>query len=194
MTERNDPPPVLTRDDFLRHGRFAGKLLAFGLTLAIFEFMFLLGNVKANLWERLIMGFSISLMPDLFGIFVGMYLGEMAAKCPTTITAFWRGAFFTWLVALVFSLPIIFAISNTFKNQFHIQWSRDLLIFLACVFASLAAWGSIVSGVAAIYVRDYYQCRRKRWIPQFTLREMLIIFTNMSVILSSLTWLLRPAA
>ena len=54
--------------------------------------------------------------------------------------------------------------------------------------------GSLASDIAAIYVRDYWKVQRKRWIPQLTVNEMIIVFTLVSVIIIALTTLsvLRP--
>jgi hypothetical protein len=182
MPEPINPPPSPTRDDCIRHGRLIGGLVALGLTIVPICLGTLLGNVNANLIQRIIMGFGVSLMPDLLAVLVGLYLGEMAAKCRTINIAFVRGAFYTGLAVVVLVLPFIW-----FNLSYLNVQSSRVWFGLLCFFAPMPAAGSLASGVAAIYVRDYWEFRRKRWIPQFTLKQLFIIFTIASIMISSMT-------
>jgi hypothetical protein len=109
----------------------------------------------------------------------GNHLGGMAAKCTNAINAFWRGAS-SGLIAIALSFPFLLLFS------FIIRSSQDLF-FLLCLYAFLTFSGSLVAGVAAIYIRDYRQFQRKRWIPQFSLQEMFIVFTLISMKIACLT-------
>jgi hypothetical protein len=116
----------------------------------------------------------------------GSLLGKAAAKCQSVKSAFLWGAFLSGptILCLIFILLLPFFIFS------HVdQFTRKDLIPLFFVLTIISAFGSFISGLAAIYVRDYRQFQRKRWIPQFTLQEIFIVFTIISVIISAMTTL-----
>jgi hypothetical protein len=174
-----DPPnPPAPPDSFTLRSRRVGAMLALGLMLASVFLMFVLRSGDAHsLFYRLATGLFLLLMP--LAVAAGNYLGGMAAKCANASNAFWRGAS-SGPIAVALSFPFLLGFS------FIIRSSRDIYVLL-CVYAFLAFSGSLVTGVAAIYVRDYRQFQSKRWIPQFTLQEMFIVFTLISMIIACLT-------
>jgi hypothetical protein len=171
---------MTTPADLVRRGRHVGMIFAPALTIISICLMFLAGNVKANLSDCLTMALGMSPIPALAAVFVGSFLGEMAAKARTARIAFLRGTFYSALIAIASTLP--------FMLSLEIRLSRDTFI-LFCPVASLAALGSLVSGVSAIYVRDYRDFQRKRWLPQFTLQEMFIAFTLAGILFSAVACL-----
>jgi hypothetical protein len=62
---------------------------------------------------------------------------------------------------------------------------RNDIIYMLSLLAIVTSFGALISGISAIYVRDYRNIQRKRLIPQFTLLELFIIFTLLTVIISA---------
>jgi hypothetical protein len=67
------------------------------------------------------------------------------------------------------------------------MYTSGFIILCFIFFAIITASGSLVSGLAAINVRDRRESGRTRLIPQFTLQEIFIVFTIVSVIISAMT-------
>jgi hypothetical protein len=181
MLRRIHPSPSPTGNDFIRRGRRVGAALALGMTFVSFCTISVLGGGSASQNDRLALGFVASLAPALLAAFGGTFLGELATICPTTTSAFVRGAVYPVLVAAVLGVPFL-----PFIALLRIQWSRDAIPLL-CLSVPLPVSGALVAGIAAIYIRDYRESQRKRWIPQITIQEMLIVFTLITVIISAAT-------
>lgn len=117
----------------------------------------------------------------------GSLLGKAGAKCRSVIPAFFWGAFLSCStisgILLVFGLLLL---PLLFFSRIE-GFSCYDLIPISFVLAIISALGSLISGLAAIYVRDYRQFQRKRLIPQFTLLEFFIVFTIISIIVSFVT-------
>jgi hypothetical protein len=162
---------------YSRRGRFIGGVLALLLTVFFPGFVYIAEGWRANVWDMIKVGLSDSLEVALVTVPVGMYLGYKASRYQTTTSAFLQGALISGLIAIIPFIPL-FLITGLISR--HTWFPLSLL-------AIFVTEGALVSGVAAIYVRDYWKFKRKRWLPQFSLREMLICFTLMSVVIAFFT-------
>jgi len=79
-------------------------------------------------------------------------------------------------------LPVL---SVTYFRTLHI-YTVGFYSLCAISFTILTASGAVVAGLAAIVVRDRREFGRARPIPQFTLQEIFIVFTIVSIIISAL--------
>jgi hypothetical protein len=167
-----------------KRGRFIGGVLALMMTMFFNGFVLYIGGKNENYWDQLI---GTILLTSLVTVPFGICLGHMASKCKTTPSAFFRGACGSCLFAFFFFFPAFLAQYADFSKFPFSQHPY----FFSCFLAIFVAQGSLLTGVAAIYVRDYWKFKRKRWIPQFSLREMLICFTLISVVIAFFTVLTR---
>jgi hypothetical protein len=113
---------------------------------------------------------------------IGFFAGREGARCLSVNAAFLRGGILCGLATAI-CLPVL---SFTYFRTLHIYTSG---FYILCVlfFTILTASGALVSGLAAIVVRDRRDSGRNRLIPQFTLQEIFIVFTIVSIIISAMT-------
>ncbi|MCC6127213.1 MAG: hypothetical protein IT426_19805 [Pirellulales bacterium] len=180
-------------DDFIKRGGSAGAAIAFWMTLAVLFLAFLIKcswlvdsirDSKLSLGEKIgvmLIGFSCSMFVALPAAGVGYLMGKSAARCRSANMAFLQGAIFPGAILLGLSITFFLA------SVFQLDYSRSDLTNALGLFAIFTASSSLLFGLVAIYVRDYRQTGRKRPIPQFTLLEMLLVFTIIAVIISAIT-------
>jgi hypothetical protein len=113
---------------------------------------------------------------------IGFFAGREGARCKSVNSAFLWGAILCGLATLV-CFPILFL---TYFRLIRI-YTSGIFILSALFFTILTASGSLVSGMAAIAVRDRRESGRNRLIPQFTLQEIFILFTIASIIISAMS-------
>jgi len=114
----------------------------------------------------------------LLGI-VGYIAGRCGAKCLQTPRAFLSGGLLLGIASGVgFSAFYIFAINPELTMYY---WSLALPL-MVIFFGS----GSLISGFGAIVGRDYNKFQKLRFIPQFTLQELLIVISLFTVITSAI--------
>lgn len=185
--EQPKRPP--TEEDFIRYGGRVGAAIAFWMSLIPLCLLLLLSDgihakdiisLIMEIIGSIIVGVLISIGPVLLLSAGGYSLGKMAAKCASVNSAILLGTIVFSLIALVVFTPFFIWIHE-------VRLTRSDLLFFFLLYAILVAFFSLISSIAAIYVRDYRQFQRKRWIPQFTLQEMFIVFFLLSVIISALS-------
>jgi hypothetical protein len=172
-------------DDLIKRGGSAGAAIAFWLALVL-SFPRELNSFAAHsiviavIYALLCSGF-IAVVTAAFGHFWGMD----AAKCPSVNAAFLRGAKIAAAIdVLIFMLA---SIHSSLLWNLPGSLLRNVSIVAIFQLVIISAAGSLLSGLTAIYVRDYREFARVRRIPQFTLQEIFIVFTLVSVIISALT-------
>lgn len=111
---------------------------------------------------------------------LGYFAGLEGARTKTVLRAFIKGAGFFACAMGVFGVFTVFLIATGDAIPFALL----VLLNFSCL---IIATGSLISGMAAIVVRDYRQFGRMRWIPQFSLQELMIVTTLVAVILSTMT-------
>lgn len=167
-------------DDFIKRGGSVGATIAFWLTIALFcLFVVLIINASGDSMALgMVLPFSIFIALLMAG--VGYLLGKLAATCPSVNTAFLKGAILIGLVVVLgIFLPILI------MTKLGTLLFRNDIIYMLSLLAIVTSFGALISGISAIYVRDYRNIQRKRLIPQFTLLELFIIFTLLTVIISA---------
>jgi hypothetical protein len=188
MPEPVDPPkrssPPAT---FTLRGGCLGAVLVYLISLAMIVAYILptmyrdrLGWASLNTPETLQV-VKIALMLSFVAAAIGFFAGREGARCRSVNAAFLRGGILCGLATLI-CLPVL---SFTYFRALHI-YTTGFYALCAISFAILTASGAIVCGLAAIVVRDRRESGRTRLIPQFTLQEIFIAFTIVSIIISAL--------
>jgi hypothetical protein len=180
--------PLSPPATFILRGSFLGAILFYLLSLALIAAIFLPSMYRERLgWKSLLTPetfsvLSISALLSLITAMIGFFVGREGARCPTVNAAFLRGGILCGSATMV-SLPLLFF---TYFRTLKIYTSG---FFILCIvfLAILTASGSLVSGLAAILVRDRRESGYTRLIPQFTLQEIFIVFTIVSIIISAMT-------
>ncbi len=105
-----------------------------------------------------------------FTMTLGYFAGLEGARSKSTRDAFLKGAFFFSCALVVFAVLFFWltALGTLTIHHFLISLAFSVL---------LISTGALVSGMAAIVVRDYRDRKRWRLIPQFTLQELMIVIT-----------------
>jgi hypothetical protein len=170
-------------------------VLAFWGTFFWCWLCFITSAVRAKSWGPSDPDFPFFLllivMPSLFfaslALLVaplGYFWGKDAAMCRSIWIAFLRGAGFCGAIAGAITMLV-------WIGSFLMQTRRDSFFELCAMLFSrgfaLACFGAFLSGVSAIYVRDFRALQRSRLLPQFTMQEMLVIFTLLGIIISITT-------
>jgi prepilin-type N-terminal cleavage/methylation domain-containing protein len=134
-------------------------------------------ELQANEWPRVVAAmFCAALIPAVLGFFAG----SEGARSSTPPRAFLRGLVFFGCAVGVCGGIAYLILRNESVDSFR-------ALVTAVVFWSLVTCtASLVSGVAAIYVRDYRQFQRFRLFPQFTLQELMIVMTLVAIISSAI--------
>jgi hypothetical protein len=168
-------------DDFIKRGGSVGANCAFWISLILISLFFLL-NIKSREDARMLApGVPCSIFISFLMVGVGYLLGRSAAKRPSVNSAFLSGAIVSGLfVLLVIYCPFLLLTIGK-------PLTREAIIFMLLLLAFGVSFGSLLSGISAIYIRDYRKFQRQRSIPQFTLLEFFIVFTILAVIISAMT-------
>jgi hypothetical protein len=178
-------------DDFIKRGERVGSAFVFWLTFppCCWMCLALLVDLFSGTSSIDKIFVVITVLP-IAGVSIwtltaaGSFLGKAAARCRSVNAAFIWGGFISGLT--IFSITFVLLFPFFLLSHFDLFPRKDL-IPLFFVLSIISAFGSLISGLAAIYVRDYRQSQRKRWIPQFTLQEIFIVFTIVSIISSAMT-------
>jgi hypothetical protein len=125
--------------------------------------------------------FKLSLMLSFVAAAVGFFAGREGAKSRSVNAAFLWGGILCGLATFLCLLGLFF---TSFRTES--VYTTGFYILRAIFFTITTASGSLVAGMAAIAVRDRRDFGRTRWIPQFTLQEIFIVFTIVSVIISAM--------
>jgi hypothetical protein len=168
------------KDDLTSLGGVVGAAIAF--TVTAIAMTVAMGadsrGLRASDFPQALFALScVALIPTS----LGMFAGREGARSKTVPMAFVKGAaFFGCAMAVCGLLAFMILVSAPVSS------SRALLTVV--VFSTLViCTASLVSGMAAIYVRDYRQFKRLRLIPQFMLQELLIVTTLVAIILSAIS-------
>lgn len=189
----NEAGAQIVRDeDAIDRGGTAGAVVAFWMSAALLGISIwrfgevtnvMPGHSEAAAVFTVIMLMLLVACLSLFVAAIGYFWGENAAKCRSASAAFVHGAVVgAAIVAAVSGIGAIAIAVSGSATIGHRAWTAFFL-WLALV----SAYGAALSGLSAIYARDYRQFRRRQWLPQFTLREMLLLVTLAVVMLSAIT-------
>jgi hypothetical protein len=171
-------------DDFIRRGGRVGGAIAFLMIFLPFCSMYVL-SFFSPARDRL--GVRITALPCSFVMAalmatIGSLIGKWAATRPTANSAFLRGGIISGLISVGLFAPL--SVLGLLFDQMY-EFIKYISVFLLLTIL-ITACVSFLSGLTAICVRDCRQTGRKRLIPQFTLQEMLIVFSLLAVIMSVL--------
>lgn len=111
---------------------------------------------------------------------LGMIVGRLSEKCRTVNLAFMiGGASFFLITTILLSIWLLyehFTLEYGIRFVPNFYFSSFFIVFSICT-------GSLACGISAIQIRDYHQSQRVRFMPQFTLYELMIAVTLTAVIL-----------
>jgi hypothetical protein len=167
---------------FIRRGGVLGALIAFIVTIVAMP-LFVMASTRGArdpLIEPALIDIAVQTAVCLSFLFaaLGYIAGREGARSETIVRACIKGAALFAVATAIFILINFPRSSGPFPSQ--------LLATIASFSCSMVAGGALASGLAAIVVRDRRQFGRARLIPQFTLQEIFIVFTIVSVIISAL--------
>jgi hypothetical protein len=180
--------PLSPPKTFSLRGGCLGAILVYVISLVLIAAVFFPSVYRERLgWSSLMTAESlqvvkIALMLAFIAALIGFFAGREGARCKTVNAAFLRGAILCGLATLI-CLPTLFFTYFRAIKMYTSGFFILCLIFIAIITAS----GALVSGLAAIAVRDCREFGRARLIPQFTLQEIFIVFTIVSIIISAMT-------
>jgi hypothetical protein len=183
----NPPPEPSPPGNFTRRGGCVGAILVYVLSICLILAVFVPTMYRERIgWSSLITPetlhvFIIALIGAFVAAIIGFFAGREGARCRSVNRAFLQGGIFCGLATLI-CLPLLYF---TYFRSLHI-FTSGFYILCATFFAILTASGALVSGLAAIVVRDRREFGRARLIPQFTLQEVFIVFTIVSIIISAM--------
>jgi hypothetical protein len=160
-------------DNSIKRGGYAGAAIAASVTFIVLISVFFSENRDPNIIPGAL---CLLFFPATLGYFAGLE----GARSRSVRWAFIKGAIFFGCALIVFAV-LFLLISAQGMLGFH-----ALLVSLAFA-ALIISTGALISGMAAIVVRDYRDYGRWRIIPQFTLQELMIVITLAAIILSSIT-------
>lgn len=163
------------QEDLTRIGGFAGATIAFTVTVLAMAAA-VIGSGRGPASSDFFGLACISLIPTSLGYFAG----KEGARSKTVPGAFVKGAVFFGCATGVCGVIGYALLRNESVDRFRTLAAVVVLASLVTCTASL------VSGAAAVYVRDYRQIKRFRLFPQFTLQELMIVMTLVGVISSAI--------
>jgi hypothetical protein len=165
-------------DAFIKRGGCAGAAIAFLVTAATTLLLYFSKSPspsKDEFWGVIWGLFCFGFFPALLGHFAGME----GARSKDVRSAFIKGGvFFGFAISIYFAMALLGVAMGGFGINALLATAD-----LACLTIST---GSLISGMAAIVVRDYQQFGRMRIVPQFSLQELMIVTTLMGIILGAL--------
>jgi hypothetical protein len=167
-------------DPAIKHGRKTGfritAILSFN-SILIVTFQVRQFTTHYELVAQILVDFIFCYL--LFA-WIGLILGEQGAKSKSVPRAFFRGGVLLGCISLVFYLPLaLLALGGGEFVPISVVFSP--IILYAIVF------GAIVSGVSAIAARDFRRFQKARFLPQFSLQELFITFSLITVLVSILS-------
>ncbi|MCC6125661.1 MAG: hypothetical protein IT426_11910 [Pirellulales bacterium] len=170
-------------DDSSRGG-CAGASIAFVITFAGVP-LFIMGATQGPrdpFFEPTMVGAALgsALCVSFILAALGYFAGLEGARSKTVVRAFVKGAI---LFACAMGVYGILAIALIARNAV-MPFALLIILNVSCL---VVASGALISGMAAIVVRDYRQFGRTRFFPQFTLQELMIVTTLVGIILSTLS-------
>jgi hypothetical protein len=170
-------------DDSPKYGGRAGAAVAFvmiSVLLGILLFAKYLADSDRLLDSILIVAYPLWI-PAVVLVAIGYVLGKRAAMLPGVNRAMARGAAYAGLFVLAFTLP---AFIVYFRMLHGLKSRTNLIPHYLLITLIVIALGAVHGGITAIYIRDHRHTQRARLISQFTLQEMLIVFSLFAIISS----------
>jgi hypothetical protein len=164
-------------DKSIRRGGCAGALIASSVTLIVLlAAHFSAGGSPGGGFDVVIGAICLLFFPATLGYCAGLE----GAGSKSVAAAFIKGAVFFGCALIVWAVVFLL---------FSSEWMLGPHAYLVALsFAALLiSTGSLISGMAAIVVRDYREYRRWRLFPQFTLQELMIVITLAAIILSAIS-------
>jgi hypothetical protein len=162
-------------DKLIRMGGNTGAVIAFSVALAVFIAMSIAQNRSSAFPGMIAVGLWFSIFPISLGYFAGLE----GARSKSVRSAFIKGAIFFGCAVSVFILLLFY---SSIRGEAP---SNGLLVGISFA-AIIISTASLISGMAAIVVRDYREFGRRRLFPQFTLQELMIVVTLTAIILSAI--------
>ena len=161
----------------IKRGGCAGAAIATSVTFVVLIAIFFSENRSPRILSNIASGaLCLLFLPATLGYFAGLE----GARSKSVASAFIKGAVFFGCALIVFAVFFLL-LSTQGMVGFH-------AFLVAIAFAALIiSTGALISGMAAIVVRDYRDYQRWRLVPQFTLQELMIVITLAAIILSSIT-------
>jgi hypothetical protein len=181
-------PLASSSENFTIRGGCVGAVIVYFISLGLVAASILPSMFRERLgWRSLQLKetlevVGLAMMLSFVAAAIGFFAGKEGARSRSVNAAFRQGGIFCGLAATVCILGFLLTSFRT-ESIYAIGFYALRIFFLIIVTASSA----LVSGMAAIAVRDRRESGRNRLIPQFTLQEIFIVFTLAAVIISSLT-------
>jgi hypothetical protein len=163
-------------DDFTAIGGYAGATIAFSVTVVTMGAVIVASGRGGNLSEMVFGLACLTLIPTSLGYFAG----KEGARSKTVPMAFVKGAVFFGCAMAVCGTGYFFLLAAEPISP------RQVCLAPIIVSVLVINTASLVSGMAAIYVRDFRQFKRFPIVPQFTLQELMIVTTLVGVVLSAI--------
>jgi hypothetical protein len=172
---------------FTHRGGCLGAVVVFILSVIMIAVAFLPSMYRERVgWDSLrtaetIYVLKIAVLLSFVAAVLGYFVGHEGARSPTVNTAFVRGGI---LCGLATAICLLVLFLTSFRTES--VYASGFYILRAIFFMILTASGALVAGLAAIVVRDRRESGKTRFIPQFTLQEIFIVFTIASIIISAM--------
>jgi hypothetical protein len=192
MSDSNDklalPESPSPPGDFSVRGGLVGAVLVYFISMGLITASILPSMFRERLgWRSLQLKETLdvlilAMILSFVAAAAGFFAGKEGARSRNVKTAFLQGGFFCGLAAAICIVGFLLTSFRT-ESVYTIGFYALRIFF----FVIVAASGSLVSGMAAIMVRDRRESGRNRLIPQFMLQEIFISFTLAAVIISSLS-------
>jgi hypothetical protein len=188
IMESIDPPkPPAPPENFTRRGGCVGAVIVYLISMGLIAANFLPAVYQDRLGlVSLMTPETVKVIKIAFGLafvaaLIGFFAGREGARSRNVNAAFLWGGILCGLATFICLLGL-------FLTSFRTEsvYTSGFFILRAILFTITTASGSLVAGMAAIVVRDRRDFGRTRWIPQFTLQEIFIVFTIVSIIISAM--------
>jgi hypothetical protein len=189
MSDQRGKKPI-TDEDLITRGGAVGAIIAFTVTFLAVVVLAIAnsqGPRSVRFFEILPGMACFSVIPTSLGYFAG----KEGARSKTVPGAFIKGAVFFGCAMAVCGF-VYFILLLNIVNETASVTARAVVLAPIVLSVLVVGTASLVSGLAAIFVRDYRQFNRLRLLPQFTLQELMIVTTLVAIILSaiaSMAWL-----
>jgi hypothetical protein len=164
--------------DLIFRGGCAGALITFVISTATI-FLLFLTNEQGPLGNKISDAIIKSICLAFFPAILGSFAGQEGARSKSVRWAFIKGGLFFGAAMCVYVVTVVFVMASGGLGLHALLVVGNFSCLIICT-------GSLISGMAAIIVRDYRQFGKTRPIPQFSLQELMIVTTLVAVILSSM--------